>query len=144
MGGTKQRNPETLSIGKPKELQEDKTRCKEESWWKCMRCEKLTGQLKVLKYNQRLYQCHCRVLLFSTLLLFPLPSIPQSLLLIPQPATAAHITYPPLLALCLCTNCLFFSSPEPADGISALCALLPKKAHEFREPAGSGDWLTLL
>lgn len=141
-GGTKQRNPETLSTGKSKELQQHKTRCKEESLWKCMRCEKLTGQLKVLKYNQRL--CHCRALLFSTLLLFPLPSIPQSILLIPQPATTAHTTDPPLLALCLCTNRLVFTCPEPADGISAPCVLLLKEAREFREPAGSWGCVTLL
>lgn len=51
-GGEQNKNPETLSTGKSKELQQHKTRCKEESLWKCMRCEKLTGQLKVLKYNQ--------------------------------------------------------------------------------------------
>lgn len=151
MGGVKKTNPERLSAGKSKELQEDKTRGKEESLWKCMRCEKLTGQLNMPKYDQRLSQCHCCVLLFSTLPLFPLSSLQRSSSQTSPnpscsplwPATTAHATGLSLLAFCLCTNC-FFASPGPADGISAFCALLLKKAHEHREPTGSGGWLMLL
>lgn len=96
--GTKQRNPERLSVGKGKEPQEDKTRSKEESLWKCMRCAKLTGQLNKPKYDQRLSQA--TVMSYCS---------PRSLCPPPQhPQEQLNGRPPPLLVSPLrdnCTNC---------------------------------------
>lgn len=101
-----------------------------------MRCAKLTGQLKEPKDDQRLPQRHCHIPLFSALPLFP-----PSLLL--TPLTSDNRTSYRLLAFGLWARC-FLATRGPAGDISAFRAPLLKIAHQCREPAGSGGWLTRL
>lgn len=125
------------------ELQEDKMRGKEESLWKCIRCEKLTGQLNTPKRDQRLSQCHCRVVLFSTLPLFPLlqppeeqlSGIPQCLLLVPlrQPHTLQpHHSLPSAFA-----QTAFLQSLASRRHFCFLCTA-PEEGTQI--PRACGEW----